>query len=138
MGTGKEAADESETVLALLEQLLEAGFKTETAVRLINSNLVLKADKQTFSTIDIGTINLCTGRCEFVKLGAASTFIKRGNWVEKISSTTLPIGMFKAVDYDYVTKKLYEGDIIIMVTDGVLDCLATRIRKIYGEDYNRY
>lgn len=123
MGTGKEAADESETVLALLEQLLEAGFKTETAIRLINSNLVLKADKQTFSTIDIGTINLCTGTCEFVKIGAASTFIKRESWVETISSTTLPIGMFKSVDYDAVTKKLYEGDIIIMVTDGVLDCL---------------
>ena len=85
MGTGKEAADESETVLALMEQLLEAGFKTETAVRLINSNLVLKADKQTFSTIDMGTINLCTGMCEFVKLGAASTFIKQDNWVETIS-----------------------------------------------------
>lgn len=133
MGTGKEAADESETVLALLEQLLEAGFKTETAIRLINSNLVLKADKQTFSTIDIGTINLCTGMCEFVKLGAASTFIKRGNWVETISSTTLPIGMFKAVDYDSVTKKLYEGDIIIMITDGVLDCLTTEDKEAYME-----
>ncbi len=123
MGTGREAADESETVLALLEELLEAGFNTETALRMINSNLVLKPDKQTFSTIDIGTINLCTGRCEFVKIGAASTFIKRSSWVETISSTTLPIGMFKAVDYDSVTKKLYEGDIVIMVTDGVLDCL---------------
>ena len=133
MGTGKEAADESETVLALLEQLLEAGFKTETAVRLINSNLVLKADKQTFSTIDIGTINLCTGMCEFVKIGAASTFIKRENWVETISSTTLPIGMFKSVDYDSVRKKMYEGDIIIMVTDGVLDCLQIEDKEAYME-----
>ncbi len=133
MGTGKEAADESETVLALMEQLLEAGFKTETAVRLINSNLVLKADKQTFSTIDMGTINLCTGMCEFVKLGAASTFIKRDNWVETISSTTLPIGMFKAVDYDSVTKKLYDGDKIIMVTDGVLDCLKEEDKEAYME-----
>lgn len=133
MGTGKEAADESETVLALLEQLLEAGFKTETAIRLINSNLVLKADKQTFSTIDIGTVNLCTGMCEFVKLGAASTFIKRENWVETISSTTLPIGMFKSVDYDSVTKKLYEGNIIIMVTDGVLDCLQIEDKEAYME-----
>ena len=133
MGTGKEAADESETVLALLEQLMEAGFKTETAIRLINSNLVLKADKQTFSTIDMGTINLCTGMCEFVKIGAASTFIKRDNWVETISSTTLPIGMFKAVDYDSVTKKLYEGDIIIMITDGVLDCLQEEDKEAYME-----
>lgn len=133
MGTGKEAGDESETVLALLEQLLEAGFKTEIAVRLINSNLVLKADKQTFSTLDMGTINLYTGMCEFVKIGAASTFIKRDNWVETISSTTLPIGMFKAVDYDSVNKKLYEGDIVIMVTDGVLDCFHEDNKEAYME-----
>ena len=132
-GTGEEAGDESETVLSLLEQLLEAGFKTETSIRMINSNLVLKADKQTFSTIDIGTINLYTGTCEFVKLGAASTFIKRDNWVETISSTTLPIGMLKAVDYDCVSKKLYEGDIVIMVTDGVLDCIEEEDKESYIE-----
>lgn len=133
MGTGKEAGDESETVLSLLEQLLEAGFKSETSVKLINSNLVLKADKQTFSTIDIATINLYTGICEFVKIGAASTFIKRDNWVETISSTTLPIGMLKAVDYDSVSKKLYKGDIVIMVTDGVLDCIQEEDKESYME-----
>lgn len=133
MGTGKEAGDESETVLSLLEQLLEAGFKSETSVKLINSNLVLEADKQTFSTIDIATINLYTGICEFVKIGAASTFIKRDNWVETISSTTLPIGMLKAVDYDSVSKKLYKGDIVIMVTDGVLDCIQEEDKESYME-----
>ncbi len=123
MGTGVEAGEESETVMALLEQMLEAGFKAETAIRLINSSLVLKADKQTFSTLDLGIINLFTGMCEFIKIGAAAAFIKRENWVETITSTTLPIGMFGNVDYDSVTKKLYEGDIIVLLTDGVLDCI---------------
>lgn len=123
MGTGSEAGEESETVLSLLEQMIEAGFKTETAIRLINSSLVLKAEKQTFSTVDLSIIDLYTGMCEFVKIGAASAFIKRDNWVETISSTTLPVGMFGSVDYDSVTKKLYEGDIVILVTDGVLDCI---------------
>ncbi len=133
MGTGKEAGDESETVLALLEQLLEAGFDSEIAVKLINSNLVLKADRQTFSTLDMATVNLYTGVSEFVKIGAASTFIKRDGWVETISCSTLPIGMFKTVDYDSVNKKLYEGDIIIMVTDGVLDCFPDENKEAYME-----
>ena len=133
MGTGKEAADESETVLALLEQLLEAGFDSEIAVKLINSNLVLKADRQIFSTLDMATVNLYTGVCEFVKIGAASTFIKRDGWVETIVSETLPIGMFKTVDYDTVSKKLYEGDLIIMVTDGVLDCFREENKEAYME-----
>jgi stage II sporulation protein E len=123
MGTGKDAGDESEMVMSLLEQMIESGFKAETAIKLINSSLVLKSDRQTFSTIDMSIINLFTGMCEFIKIGAAAAFIKRDNWVETISSTTLPIGMFGSVDYDTVTKKLYEGDVVIMVTDGALDSL---------------
>ena len=133
MGTGKEAGQESETVMSLLEQLIEAGFKTETAIKLINSSLVLKSEKQSFSTIDMGIINLFTGMCEFTKIGAAAAFIKRDNWVETISSTTLPIGMLGNVDYDAVTKKLYEGDIVIMVTDGVLDCIGEENKEAYME-----
>lgn len=133
MGTGKDAGDESETVMGLLEQMIEAGFKAETAIKLINSSLVLKSDKQTFSTIDLSIINLFTGMCEFIKIGAAAAFIKRDHWVETISSTTLPIGMFGNVDYDTVTKKLYEGDIIIMVTDGVLDCIDDINKEQYME-----
>ncbi len=135
MGTGKDAGEESETVMSLLEQMIEAGFKAETAIKLINSSLVLKSDKQTFSTIDMSIINLFTGMCEFIKIGAAATFIKRDNWVETISSTTLPIGMFGNVDYDTVTKKLYEGDIVIMVTDGVLDCINEQNKEAYMERF---
>ena len=131
MGTGEEAGEESETVMSLLEQMIEAGFKAETAIKLINSSLVLKSDKQTFSTIDISIINLFTGMCEFIKIGAAAAFIKREDWVETISSTTLPIGMFGNVDYDTVTKKLYEGDIIVLLTDGVLDCIMSENKEAF-------
>ncbi len=134
MGTGKEAGDESEMVMSLLEQMISSGFKAETAIKLINSSLVLKSDKQTFSTIDMSIINLFTGMCEFIKIGAAAAFVKRDNWVETISSTTLPIGMFGSVDYDTITKKLYEGDIIIMVTDGVLDSMKGDNKEAVMED----
>jgi stage II sporulation protein E len=133
MGTGAAAGEESETVMSLLEQMIEAGFKAETAIRLINSSLVLNSEKQTFSTIDMSIINLFSGICEFIKIGAAPAFIKREGWVETITSTTLPIGMFGSVDYDTVSKKLYEGDIIVMMTDGVLDSIDAENKEAFIE-----
>lgn len=122
MGTGRKACEESERVIELLEQFLEAGFREESAVKMINSALVLRPDQTTFSTMDLCVINLCTGTCEFVKVGAATTFIKRDGIVETVSASTLPAGMLNYVDYEIKCKKLYDGDFVIMVSDGVLEC----------------
>ena len=55
------AYKESELVVDLLEQFLEAGFTKETAVRMINSALIVRSDEQAFSTIDISSLDLYTG-----------------------------------------------------------------------------
>jgi stage II sporulation protein E len=123
MGTGLRACEESQSVIELLEQFMEAGFKEESAIKLINSILVLKSEEETFSTVDMGILNLYTGVCDFIKIGAATTFIRRESYVESFTSASLPIGFFNDVDFEGVSKKLYDGDYIIMVTDGVLDCL---------------
>jgi len=123
MGSGITAYKESELVVDLLEQFLEAGFTMETAVRMINSALIVRSDAETFSTIDISSLDLYTGVCEFLKVGASTTFIRRENWVETISSTSLPAGVFQKLDPDLTSKKLYDGDMLIMVTDGVMDAL---------------
>lgn len=134
MGSGVKACAESESVIELLEQFMEAGFEEESAIKLINSILVLKSDQQSFSTIDMGVINLHTGTCDFVKIGASSTFIKRDRWVETICSTSLPVGVLNHVDIDGITKKLYHGDFVIMVTDGVLDCIGDLDKDKFMEE----
>lgn len=123
MGSGLNAYQESEKVVDLLEQFLEAGFSKEAAVKMINSALVLRSDGKTFSTIDICSVDLYSGVCEFLKIGAATSFIKRGSWVDTITSTSLPAGIFQQTDLEKTCRKLYDGDMIIMVTDGVLDVL---------------
>jgi len=64
MGTGESACEESESVVELLEQFIEAGFRKESAIKLINSILVLRSEEQTFSTIDLSVINLYSGICD--------------------------------------------------------------------------
>lgn len=139
MGSGEEAARESESVLLLLERLLSAGFKEETAIRLINSVLALRVDQNMFATLDISRINLYSGTCEFIKIGGAATYLKRGKWLECVEAKTLPIGMVQRVDYDFLVKKLYDGDYIIMMSDGVLDAVpvaerANFLQQIIGDD----
>lgn len=121
MGSGESACRESERVIELLEQFLEAGFKEEAAMRLINSMLVLRTENTMFSTMDITVLHLTTGMCDFMKAGAATTFILRGDWMESISSTTLPAGMLSCISYDTKQKKLYDGDYVIMISDGIAE-----------------
>ena len=122
-GSGMEACRESENVVELLELFLSSGFSRETAARMVNSALVLQRSEGMFSTVDICSLDLYTGICEFLKAGAASTFIRRDHWVETVSSTSLAAGLVQELDFESTTKKLYDGDYLIMVTDGVLDAL---------------
>lgn len=123
MGSGMEACKESEMVVELLEQFLDSGFSQETAARMVNSVLLQSGREGFFSTLDIGAVDLYTGICSFLKAGAAATFIKRDHWVEVISSESLAAGLMQQMEFEKTAKKLYHGDYIIMMSDGVLDVL---------------
>lgn len=123
MGSGMNACKESEIVIELLEQFLESGFSEETAARMVNSALVLNGREGMFSTVDLCAIDLYTGICRFLKAGAAATFIRRDHWVEAIESESLAAGLVQQLDFETASRKLYHGDYLIMMTDGVLDAL---------------
>ena len=128
MGSGIQAYRDSEMVLELLENLMESGFSEETALRLINTIFVLEGDNLAPATVDMGIIDRYSGICDFMKLGAASTYVKRGDWVEAIRSTSLPMGGGGAPDIESATKKLYDGDFVIMMSDGITES-AARLNK---------
>ena len=123
MGCGAGACLESESVIEMLEQFLDTGISSEVALKMINSVMILNSEKEHPATLDYGIIDLHSGRCNLFKMGAAATFVKRGNWVETIKSTSMPIGIFPKVDFDYSSKKLYDDDVVIMVSDGVIESM---------------
>ncbi len=121
MGSGEEASQQSEQLVDLLEEMLEAGFRKETAIEILNELISLQGQGEAFTTMDLCMVDLYSGVGEFLKMGASTTFIKRGTWIESIQSTTLPVGIREQTELDAVRKKFYHGDMIIMVSDGVLD-----------------
>ncbi len=123
MGSGVQACSQSELVLDLLEQFLEAGFSRETALRMINSAIVLRPETPVFATIDVAALDLYTGVCEFVKIGAAPSFLKRGNRVERITGEGLPAGVGNELPLTPTRVRMYDGNMLFLLTDGVISAL---------------
>ncbi|ACL77280.1 stage II sporulation protein E [Ruminiclostridium cellulolyticum] len=125
MGTGHKACLQSKATVNLIEQFMESGFDKDTTVKLINSILVLKSNDESFATIDISVVDLYDGEVEFVKVGAAPTFIKRADYVEIIRAASLPAGILSNVELELIHKNVNSGEYIIMVSDGIVDSFKT-------------
>ncbi len=123
MGSGVLACSQSELVLDLFEQFLEAGFSRETAVRMINSSIVLQPDDLVFSTMDIASIDLYTGVCDFLKVGACASFLKKENGVECIRGLGIPAGVSSQISLEPIRLRMYDGNLLFLMTDGVIGAL---------------
>lgn len=123
MGSGEKASQDSEVVLDLMEKLIEAGYRPGAAANLVNSALITSGEEQNMSTLDICEVDLYDGVCEFTKIGAAASFIKRGHMVEQISGGSLPLGIFKGIESDCIRRRLVDGDYVFLVSDGIIDAI---------------
>lgn len=130
MGSGEKACADSAGVLDLLERLICSGFSVETAIQMVNTSLSIGGGENNMSTLDMCRLDLYEGSMELTKIGAATTYIKRENMVEQISSRSLPLGVFGKLEPENNYRKLMSGDYIILVSDGILDGLSQGI----GED----
>lgn len=121
MGVGEKAYAESRAAVALLESLINTGFSKEIALKTVNAILLLRSKTESFATLDIAMIDLYTAQADFIKTGSAPTFIKRGRKVEVVEANTLPVGIMDEIDVNSQTAALCPHDIIVMVSDGVLE-----------------
>lgn len=124
MGFGARACKESELVVDLLERFIEAGFTKETAIKMLNSAMVIRGEDEQYSTVDMAAVNLYSGVVDFYKIGASATFIRhKDGRVECLLSTSLPVGVSVEMEIERASKQLADGDFLVMVTDGVLEYL---------------
>ena len=119
MGSGEEARQTSSFVCQLLEGALGAGTSKITLLKIINHILMRRASDYS-ATLDMFSMDLISAEAQFVKCGAASSFIRRGSSVFRIRSRTVPLGLMKEIDAEKIKVEIQAEDFIIMLSDGVL------------------
>ena len=121
MGSGPEARKSSQIAVKMLGRLLSNGFDKETSIELINNTILSNNKNETYATLDTMILDLYSGNSEYIKNGAAPTFIKNKKNVDIIKSIALPTGILNNVDLVVFDRDLEDGDIIVMCTDGIVE-----------------
>lgn len=139
MGFGPEAGQESKATVDLVERFIEAGFDENITINTVNSIMGMRfAEDEKYATLDLNKVDLYSGEAAFIKIGAAPTFIKRGSEVKVINSKNLPFGLVDEVDVEIIKEELQAGDIIVSVSDGILDIDKSNVEeKTWVEYYLR-
>lgn len=141
MGSGPAANRESGLAVRLLEQFLKAGVETQNALVILNSALSLRGEEEGgFTTVDLLQLDLFTGQAVIYKFGAAPTYVKKREGVQRITGCSLPAGVTAQgnVRPDCTRLKLEPGDCVLMVSDGICgtgedDWLRAKLAAFGGE-----
>lgn len=135
MGSGETASRESKRVVELTQQLLETGFSARAALKMVNTILLLTGAEQHPATLDLSCVDLHTGVLEAMKLGAVATFILGDGGVEVLEAGDVPAGVLSPVEPVLLSRKLWDGDRIVMVSDGVLDACPGEDKELTMKEY---
>lgn len=123
MGTGSRAAVDSAMAAELFSKLIKSGLSFDCALPIANSALLVKSSEESLATLDVICVDLYTGRTDFMKAGAATSFIRHRDSVAALEQASLPIGILRDINFSKATAKLDDGDLLLMVSDGILgDC----------------
>lgn len=138
MGTGPRAAMDSAMASGLLSRLISAGIGPAASLKLVNAALLVKSEEESLATIDLASVDLYTGQVQFFKAGAAPTFLRRGGRAGSVEAASLPAGILQDVAFERACVTLREGDMVVMVSDGVVqadgDWLSRELNEYGGQD----
>lgn len=121
MGKGSRAALDGAMGAGLLERLVNAGFGFDSALKVVNSALLVKSNDESLATLDIASVDLFTGKCELFKAGAPASYIIKGKSISKCELTSMPAGILRGIEFAKRTAVIGLEDAIVLMSDGITD-----------------
>jgi len=124
MGHGAGASEESKKTLELLSLCMEAGYSRGQAMTAVNGAMLSATGGEQFATVDLCLIDLWTGEAAMNKLGACASVLFLGQKMQLIEGAALPLGIIEHVIPMEHHFSMGEGDVLLMISDGVTDAFA--------------
>lgn len=123
MGSGSLAHYNSCSTISMIENYYKAGFDNNIILSLIN-RILAEFNKESFTCLDMAVIDLRSGMADFIKLGGVDGIILHETETEIVESGALPMGIVEEAEPSTVRKVLSDGDIVILMSDGISDSLG--------------
>jgi serine phosphatase RsbU (regulator of sigma subunit) len=123
-GTGAEAAAVTGLARHTIQALVRSGFPIAAALERLNSAILDEGDRARFLTLVCGTLERSGSRVhmQMVNAGHPPPFVvERGGQVHQIGSPQSLLGVVEHVTYAAEDLTLGRGDLMVAVTDGVLE-----------------
>lgn len=120
MGTGGRAAVDGNMAVSVMGRLLRSGLSADSSLQIVNSALMVKSEDESLSTLDLTGVDLYTGKVTLKKAGAPATFVRKNGRVMVREMPSLPVGILNGVKFSSDTVNLSSGDMVAMVSDGVI------------------
>jgi len=130
-GHGVGAAMVMMETRALLRSLLDSGLAVDMVFSRINQYLYDDFDSGSFVTMIYASVHPATGRLSYVSAGHDTCYVidRRGDLKFEMVSTGLPLGLIEGGGYRHaVGPALEEGDVAVLLTDGLTECQAPKGR----------
>ncbi len=125
MGSGENAKKSSLEALNMIENFYRAGLKSDIVLNIVNRLLKISFDEG-YSTLDVSVVDTKSGALDILKLGATSSFIVRKDSVEAVACHLPPAGILEDATPTTLRFQLFDGDMVVMMSDGVYDVLEDK------------
>ena len=99
-------------------QLIIVVFAAMTAV---NGSMLSATGGEKFATVDLCLVDLWSGEAAMNKLGACASLLAQGQKIQWIEGAALPLGIIEHVVPMEHRFSLGEGDLLLLMSDGIMD-----------------
>ena len=124
MGSGKDAENVSSTSLSLIESFYKAGLSSPLILCTVNKLLSINTE-DSFTALDLSVIDLKTLNADFIKYGSPYGFIVNDQGIKIVEGNSLPLGIIDELKPSVCTAPLIDGDMIVLVSDGISDAFGS-------------